>query len=153
MASPLVTCKKGPSITHCSPRLCPPVRAGLLQMLARAGTQTGSSSRLWFVQKYTDTHMTVQAALKKQENITKYNQYDPVKIFWRHILNMQGAYLWRESGVIQTIDRHVKCWDTGSQTPDSDRRQDRVLSDWRVNFLIAWYIKKSNNPLILAALC
>ena len=71
----------------------------------------------------TDKHMTVQAALKKQENITKYNQYDPVKIFWRHIL-MPVAYLWRESGVIQTSDRHVECGGLRHRQPDTRLRQE-----------------------------
>ena len=68
MASPLVTCKKGPSIISAAPASARQSERGYLQMLARTRPRA-VSSRQALALLCMDTHMTVHAAVKTRRSI------------------------------------------------------------------------------------
>ena len=138
--------KRAHPSSGCSPRLCPPLSANFGQSVPEPrAPQTGSSS------------LVIMCTVRTHDNPAHY--FGEISLTRKDLLCISCkrtffiAVVWGEtvSGVIQTIDRRVE---TGRlQTPDSRLRQDKVLSDSQVNFLIAWYIKRTYNPLFFAALC
>ena len=77
---------------------------------------------------------------------SEYNACGDILLTWKE---STGYYFWYDVWhEIQTVHQQVETG--GPQTPrHPDNRQDMVLSDWQVNFLIAlhaWYIKTSYDP-------
>ncbi len=134
LRSPLVTCKKGPSIIWLQPPPLPATQCKFWPERPRAqsspDTRQGSSS------------LVIMCTVRIYQTHT----WQSCPLFWRNILNKESKgphcvsckrtffidVVWREteSGVIQTIHRMLRRADSRLQTPDIDRTRFCQTDKW-----------------------